>query len=32
MFFDRMEVKQLIGCIMWCFNDYMDDLKRTISI
>lgn len=28
MFFDRMEVKQLIGCIMWCFNDYMDDLKK----
>ncbi len=27
MFFQRKEVKQIIGCILFCFNNYMADLK-----
>ena len=27
MFFERVEVKQVLGCIMFCFKHYMDDLK-----
>ena len=27
MFFERLEVKQVLGCIMFCFKHYMDDLK-----
>lgn len=30
MFFERKEVKQLLGCIMFCFNLYMTDLKNNI--
>lgn len=30
MFFARKEVKQILGCIMFCFNHYMTDLKNNI--
>lgn len=30
MFFERKEVKQILGCIMFCFNQYMTDLKNNI--
>jgi DNA helicase-2/ATP-dependent DNA helicase PcrA len=30
MFFERKEVKQLLGCIMFCFNQYMSDLKNNM--
>lgn len=28
MFFERKEVKQILGCIMFCFYRYMSDLKN----
>ena len=30
LFFERKEVKQILGCIMFCFNRYMTDLKNNI--
>lgn len=30
MFFERKEVKQILGCLMFCFNQYMMDLKNNI--
>lgn len=30
MFFERKEVKQILGCIMFCFNQYMSDLKNNL--
>lgn len=30
MFFERKEVKQILGMIMFCFNQYMTDLKNNI--
>ena len=28
MYFDRPEVKQIIGCMMLCFSEYVKDLKK----
>ena len=28
MFFERQEVKQLLGCLMLCFRSYLSDLRR----
>lgn len=28
MFFERQEVKQILGCLMICFQSYLGDLKR----
>lgn len=28
MFFDRKEIKQILGCLMLCFQTYLSDLKR----
>ncbi len=28
MFFERQEVKQILGCLMLCFQSYLGDLKR----
>lgn len=30
MFFERKEVKQILGCMMFCFNQYMADLKNNL--
>lgn len=30
MFFERKEVKQILGCLMFCFNQYMSDLKNNL--
>ena len=32
MFFDRVEVKQLLGCIIMCFESYMLDLKKNMFL
>ena len=32
MFFERAEVKQLLGCLIMCFQSYMMDLKRNLFI
>ncbi len=32
MFFERAEVKQLLGCIIMCFTSYMMDLKRNMFL
>ncbi len=32
MFFDRREVKQMLGCLMWCFRNYVLDLKNNTVI
>ena len=28
MFFERQEVRQILGCLMLCFQSYLGDLKR----
>ena len=28
MFFERQEVRQILGCLMLCFYSYLDDLKK----
>ena len=30
MFFERMEVKQILGCLIMCFASYMVDLKKNL--
>lgn len=30
MFFERKEIKQILGCIMYCFKQYMTDLKNNL--
>ena len=30
MFFDRAEVKQILGCLIMCFASYMMDLKKNL--
>lgn len=30
MFFERKEIKQILGCIMFCFGQYMSDLKNNM--
>ena len=32
MFFERLEVKQILGCIIMCFTSYMEDLKNNSFI
>ncbi len=32
MFFEREEVKQLLGCVIMCFTNYMMDLKRNMFL
>ena len=32
MFFDRAEVKQILGCIIMCFQSYMLDLKKNMFL
>ena len=32
LYFDRTEVKQLLGCLIMCFQSYMVDLKKNMFI
>lgn len=32
MFFERQEVKQILGCMIMCFNSYFNDLKKNTFI
>lgn len=32
LFFERMEVKQILGCFILCFLSYMQDLKKNLFI
>ena len=30
MFFERTEIKQILGCLIMCFASYMVDLKKNL--